>query len=586
MPISSYDGYTARSNWIRANQPAVVTNVSALRALDKTKISYAVTKGYYTAGDGGAGEYWYDSSDTTSTDNGGTVIKANDNGRWKIVVNGTINIECFGVVGNGIVDDTAAFKSALASGASLTATAGKTVILKDSVTFDIGKISAFGNGAILDFSSLAGTTKAAITFVNTNAGFYVDLIAALATKNVFSGFAILGPGKSGGGVSDGTIGLQNKTSHCCVRDCIFYGFGTGLLLGSNSYAQDYDHVAVAQCALGILLEAGGSNYGERIIFTNSSIYDNVLAVSNNCNTGALQFIGCSIDYNIKSINATNNSVTELISTWLECDDAGSGNVQVSLSGASNLIVSNGKIVQRGSMGALSQAGFINTSSDSSASFNSVFMFNTKNSNNVFDSGSGSCELRNTKSYTVSYLPSVVSTSSNKMIDGSFESSSIKDLFSITSDTATITNRLTGTNISLSLSATECHTGTKSLQVQKGFPSSEGMFSLVVYANPGDRCAMNFWYKKPAATDSNGNVYVTFAGAKINGILPNGVPEIASSQVFNTIVIGGTSDLIDWTNLSTGMDRRIPSWGNAVVISFNMNPFKGSFYFDDFNISVM
>ena len=105
MPISPYDGYTAGSNWIRANQPVVVTNISALRALDKTKISYAVTKGYYTAGDGGAGEYWYDSSDTSSTDNGGTIITASDGGRWKLITF-TYNVRLFGAKATVGFDDT------------------------------------------------------------------------------------------------------------------------------------------------------------------------------------------------------------------------------------------------------------------------------------------------------------------------------------------------------------------------------------------------------------------------------------------------------------------------------------------------
>lgn len=95
-----------RTNWIRANQPVVVTNVSALRALDKTKIGYAVTKGYYTAGDGGSGEYWYDSSDTTSTDNGITTLVASDGGRWKLPIKGELNARLAGAVGDGTTDDT------------------------------------------------------------------------------------------------------------------------------------------------------------------------------------------------------------------------------------------------------------------------------------------------------------------------------------------------------------------------------------------------------------------------------------------------------------------------------------------------
>ena len=93
-----------RTNWIRANQPIVVTNVAAVRALDKTKIGYAVTKGYYTAGDGGAGEYWYDGSDTTSTDNGGTIIVASDSGRWKLISSGRLNIKHFGAKADSSFD--------------------------------------------------------------------------------------------------------------------------------------------------------------------------------------------------------------------------------------------------------------------------------------------------------------------------------------------------------------------------------------------------------------------------------------------------------------------------------------------------
>lgn len=114
MPISPYDGYTAGSNWIGANQPVVVTNVAALRLLDKTKVGYAVTKGYYTAGDGGAGEYWYDGSDTTSNDNGGSIIKASDAGLWKLVVGLKVNVLTFGAKGDGATDDSLAFSRAAA----------------------------------------------------------------------------------------------------------------------------------------------------------------------------------------------------------------------------------------------------------------------------------------------------------------------------------------------------------------------------------------------------------------------------------------------------------------------------------------
>jgi hypothetical protein len=57
------DAFTTAQNnddSLNASKAENVNSVAALRLLDKTKISSAETKGYYTAGGGGAGSYWYD----------------------------------------------------------------------------------------------------------------------------------------------------------------------------------------------------------------------------------------------------------------------------------------------------------------------------------------------------------------------------------------------------------------------------------------------------------------------------------------------------------------------------------------------
>jgi hypothetical protein len=62
----------------------VVSSISGLRALLKTSASKnALVTGYYAAGDGGGGAYQHDPLDTTSADNGFSVIVATDGGRWK-----------------------------------------------------------------------------------------------------------------------------------------------------------------------------------------------------------------------------------------------------------------------------------------------------------------------------------------------------------------------------------------------------------------------------------------------------------------------------------------------------------------------
>lgn len=79
----------------RANQ--VVNSIAALRALLKSSASqHAFVTGYYAALDGGGGMYWLDSADSTTADNGGSVIVATDGGRWKLAPSASYSIRQFG----------------------------------------------------------------------------------------------------------------------------------------------------------------------------------------------------------------------------------------------------------------------------------------------------------------------------------------------------------------------------------------------------------------------------------------------------------------------------------------------------------
>lgn len=69
----------------------------------------------WVAGDGG-GMFRYDAGDTTTADNGGTVIVDAAGNRWKRQYDGPINIRWFGARGDGVTDDRAAFVAALAIG--------------------------------------------------------------------------------------------------------------------------------------------------------------------------------------------------------------------------------------------------------------------------------------------------------------------------------------------------------------------------------------------------------------------------------------------------------------------------------------
>lgn len=98
---------------------AVILNIAALRASSISFLPNLTTKGYYTSGDGGHGSYYLDLTDTTSTDNGGTIIVAADGGRWKLLMYSVVNVKQFGAKADGNTvtgagtDNTTFFQNAI-----------------------------------------------------------------------------------------------------------------------------------------------------------------------------------------------------------------------------------------------------------------------------------------------------------------------------------------------------------------------------------------------------------------------------------------------------------------------------------------
>lgn len=103
-------------DFVNAHTPVVVPTLAGaagLRALDKNVNTAATVLGYHASGDGGGGTYYLDATDTTSPDNGVTVIVATDGGRWKLqLTENVLAAEQAGAKGDTTTDDTAAFNAA------------------------------------------------------------------------------------------------------------------------------------------------------------------------------------------------------------------------------------------------------------------------------------------------------------------------------------------------------------------------------------------------------------------------------------------------------------------------------------------
>lgn len=102
---------------LRGSSSAVsVPTIAALRALDVSNLANGTVitvAGYYTAGDGGGGEFRIDTADTATADDGGSVIATGSGARAKAIFAGTVNARRYGAKGNASNDDTAALQAAI-----------------------------------------------------------------------------------------------------------------------------------------------------------------------------------------------------------------------------------------------------------------------------------------------------------------------------------------------------------------------------------------------------------------------------------------------------------------------------------------
>lgn len=99
--------------------PQNITNIASLRAsLSGSPVVFV--EGYYAGADGGEGMFWLNPNDTTSADNGGTIIIDTLSNRYYRETGGMpYSVKWFGAKGDGVHDDTANVQQTLTSAIAL-----------------------------------------------------------------------------------------------------------------------------------------------------------------------------------------------------------------------------------------------------------------------------------------------------------------------------------------------------------------------------------------------------------------------------------------------------------------------------------
>ncbi|MBD2862677.1 hypothetical protein [Paenibacillus oceani] len=135
-----------------------VDSLAELRTFNPPHPSSVLVTGYYSPGDGGEGLYVLDAADTTSSDNGGTVIAAVSGGRWKLAQAEDISARQFGARGDGSADDFAHLQAWLNCGyKSLYLPAGKFVVDGNTLHVPMGLvIRTDGYASELNFRNMTG----------------------------------------------------------------------------------------------------------------------------------------------------------------------------------------------------------------------------------------------------------------------------------------------------------------------------------------------------------------------------------------------------------------------------------------------
>lgn len=248
-----------------------LANIAALQAATTGTYTglLAYILGYYTEGDGGEGHFWYDASDTTSSDNGGTIIVDASGRRWKRNLNGMpVTFKQFGAVGDGTTDDSTKLQAcidwALAQGAGqINAGSGIVYAVDTTVTISNSDIHLFGKD--VELKAITGITSSqGVLKIDSGTTSY------RANRIVLNGISIDGNAIAGYGLH-----------------LVYCGFVT--VFGGDFHDAVTRNVYLSQTL--------GAAYGPDVIsFYGSHAYNSTYGW--HCDAGnSIRFYGCVADFN-------------------------------------------------------------------------------------------------------------------------------------------------------------------------------------------------------------------------------------------------------------------------------------------------
>jgi hypothetical protein len=154
---------------------ALVADIGSLRALTSVSSTAVWVAGYHANADGGEGMFQYNASDTTTADNGGTVIVDAGGHRWvRQGVQGEVTVLQFGAVPDGSGDQTGSIQAAInwvaGDGGGVVRVPPGSYRLTGTLAISTSKVRLVGDsmyGCVFTFDNVAGADCIRVGFQAT-----------------------------------------------------------------------------------------------------------------------------------------------------------------------------------------------------------------------------------------------------------------------------------------------------------------------------------------------------------------------------------------------------------------------------------
>lgn len=464
--------------------------------------------------------------------------------------------------------------------------------LIDNHDIDVSKQVWESQGAVLDGSGINDVLgNYAIRFKNTGAR-NVNSIPYLSNNFNFTGFTIIGPSRNGnvigmyfysGEVGETGIGGLNIGPHTLAE------FGVGHEYFTNAYIITHNGANVLRCGKHVHMPDGGTNYGENIKYVGGAISTSSgIGVHNVNSNGNIILVGTSLDYMGKIAYAEKGGIVISGGCHIEFDNGTNDLTDIPFETGDS---QDAYMLINDCSRILSYSGFTQThlfkhGAGSSIVVDKNFIQKITCSSGFLDTGTGDFKITDTKTIEgTGNIGVSIKTTNNLMTDGGFEESNIPDAY-IFGDTATISDRLVGTNIELSIDNTDSNSGTQCLKASKSFGGgSVSRFSLYAPIDKFQQIGWGFFAKVVAGT---GTVNITSRFASIQYIEPWGQPIFKKTQSVSAATRTVSDADTDWTAVNMQRSKnKVPTWATHLEIVFNMDAASGiQLLVDDVTISTI